>query len=121
MSKWALSIVPLIGIFQGKPAVQDLDVRTSAALMMTGALFGVYSLVVCVNVESHVKCCVDHWIDCLKTKKLGRFLAFPVHTRGNAMLALVNFTMAAVNGYNVVRRFQYDRKQKRLAEGQQSS
>jgi len=44
--KWGLAIVPLYGIVQGKPAVQDLDLNQSLALAATGLVWSYYGFLV---------------------------------------------------------------------------
>ena len=44
--KWGLAVVPLMGVFTGVPAVENLDVNTSIALASTGAIWAYYSTLV---------------------------------------------------------------------------
>jgi hypothetical protein len=44
--KWGLSIVPLYGILQGKPKVEDLDLKQSLALSFTGLVWSYYGFLV---------------------------------------------------------------------------
>eukprot|EP01004_Peranema_trichophorum_P008437 NODE_7191_length_801_cov_96.339233_g6584_i0.p1 GENE.NODE_7191_length_801_cov_96.339233_g6584_i0~~NODE_7191_length_801_cov_96.339233_g6584_i0.p1 ORF type:complete len:221 (-),score=34.09 NODE_7191_length_801_cov_96.339233_g6584_i0:65-727(-) len=44
--KWALSIVPLIGIFSGNPPVEKLDVKQTFALLTTGCVWSVYAAII---------------------------------------------------------------------------
>jgi hypothetical protein len=41
-----LAIVPLYGIFEGKPAVKDLDLNQSMALSLTGLVWTYYGFLV---------------------------------------------------------------------------
>lgn len=84
LSKWGLSIVPMIGVVTGKPPVEKVDFNTSVALSCTGFIWTVYALLI------------------------------QPQNAGSRALAVVNFCMGSVNGYNALRRYKYDaiRKQK---------
>ena len=77
-SKWGLSIVPLYGVFVGSPPVEKIDANTSGALACTGFVWTIYALMI------------------------------QPQNAGSRMLALVNFCMGSVNGYNCYRKFTYD-------------
>ena len=51
--KWGLAIVPLMGVFTGVPAVENLDVNTSIALASTGAIWAYYSTLVRPKSDKH--------------------------------------------------------------------
>ncbi len=74
--KWGLAIVPLYGIVIGVPAVENLDLNQSLALMFTGCVWAYYSLLV---------------------------------RPAALMLCAVNCALLVVNGYNVYRKWNYDR------------
>jgi hypothetical protein len=78
LSKWGLSIVPMMGVVSGNPPVEKIDINTSGALTMTGAIWTVYALMISPQ------------------------------NAGSRALAAVNFSMACVNGYNCYRRRNYD-------------
>jgi len=80
-SKWGLSIVPLIGVYQGNPPVDKIDRNTSTALACTGFVWTVYAMLI------------------------------QPQNAGSRALATVNFCMGCVNGYNANRRYQYDLSQ----------
>ncbi len=86
-SKWALSIVPLYGVFNGNPPVQKIDLNTSLSLAFTGFVWTFYAM-----------------------------LITPQNT-GSRMLAAVNFAMAAVNGYNANRKRVWLAEQARIEGG----
>ena len=79
LSKWGLSIVPLLGVISGNPPVEKIDFNTSGALMCTGLIWTVYA------------CFIQP------------------QNAGSRALAAVNFCMASVNGYNCFRRYRYDK------------
>jgi hypothetical protein len=77
-SKWGLSIVPLYGVFVGSPPVEKIDANTSGALACTGFVWTVYAMMI------------------------------QPQNAGSRMLALVNFCMGSVNGYNCYRKYSHD-------------
>ena len=79
-SKWALSIVPLVGVVTGSQPVEKVNFNTSASLAITGFVWTVYALMITPQ------------------------------NFGSKMLASVNFAMGSVNGYNSYRRYQFDQK-----------
>lgn len=79
LTKWGLSVVPLIGIFQGYPAPQNIDVNTSMGLACTGFVWTFYALMITPQ------------------------------DMAAKMLAAVNFAMANTNAYNAYRAFVYRR------------
>eukprot|EP00670_Eutreptiella_braarudii_P006507 CAMPEP_0174284322 /NCGR_PEP_ID=MMETSP0809-20121228/5083_1 /TAXON_ID=73025 ORGANISM="Eutreptiella gymnastica-like, Strain CCMP1594" /NCGR_SAMPLE_ID=MMETSP0809 /ASSEMBLY_ACC=CAM_ASM_000658 /LENGTH=209 /DNA_ID=CAMNT_0015379795 /DNA_START=35 /DNA_END=664 /DNA_ORIENTATION=+ len=44
--KWALSIVPMLGIFTGNPPVEKLDIQQTFALFTTGCVWSVYAVII---------------------------------------------------------------------------
>ena len=46
LSKWGLTIVPLMGIYSGTPAPENVDVATSASIAATGLVWGVYATMI---------------------------------------------------------------------------
>lgn len=82
MSKWGLSIVPMYGVFVGNPPVEKIDVNTSGALACTGFIWSFYATII------------------------------QPQNAGSRALALVNFCMGSVNGYNCYRKYAYDQKTK---------
>ena len=46
LSKWGLTIVPLMGIMSGTPAPENVDVATSASIAATGLVWGVYATMI---------------------------------------------------------------------------
>ena len=77
-SKWGLSIVPMIGVITGNPPVEKIDRNTSFSLACTGFIWTVYALMITPQ------------------------------NSGSRALAMVNFCMGSVNGYNCYRRVSYD-------------
>lgn len=78
--KWSLSIVPLAGIVTGNPPVEQLDLNTSISLTATGCVWFVYAQLI------------------------------QPQNSGSRSLAAVNFCLATVNGYNIYRVVQYNKK-----------
>src|SRR3989338_11361738 len=79
-SKWALSIVPFVGVVTGTQPVEKVNFNTSGSLAVTGFIWTVYALMISPQ------------------------------NFGSKMLATVNFAMGSVNGYNAYRRYQFDQK-----------
>jgi len=78
LGKWALSVIPLIQIFQGIPPVEKLDRTQSASLCFTGTVWTYYSTLI-------------------RPQNFGSYI-----------LAVCNGAMAAVHGYNLYRRWKYE-------------
>jgi mitochondrial pyruvate carrier 2 len=83
LTKWGLSIVPMVGVVTGSPSVEKIDFNTSVALANTGFIWTVYAMLI------------------------------QPQNAGSRALALVNLCMGSVNGYNAYRRYQYDNRQQK--------
>eukprot|EP00029_Vermamoeba_vermiformis_P011899 TRINITY_DN6708_c0_g1_i1.p1 TRINITY_DN6708_c0_g1~~TRINITY_DN6708_c0_g1_i1.p1 ORF type:complete len:145 (-),score=25.78 TRINITY_DN6708_c0_g1_i1:72-506(-) len=57
LAKWGLSVMPLYGVFTGKPAAKDLDLNQSLALTFTGAVWTYYALI--ITPRSELLCAVN--------------------------------------------------------------
>jgi len=79
--KWGLSIVPITLAFSGGVPPEKIDLKQSAALFTTGAVWTYYAF-------------------CLMAKNPGMW-----------GLASVNSAMAAVHGYNLYRGYNYRKSQ----------
>jgi len=44
--KWALSVVPMMGIFSGNPPVEKIDLLQTVALFSTGVVWGFYAVII---------------------------------------------------------------------------
>eukprot|EP00667_Euglena_gracilis_P017102 EG_transcript_17968 len=64
--KWALSIVPMLGIFQGYPPPEKLDIMQTVALFTTGCVWSFYAIIIrpqyMVTLESLPKDCTAQQI-----------------------------------------------------------
>eukprot|EP00123_Amoebidium_parasiticum_P000901 comp11825_c0_seq1/m.6451 comp11825_c0_seq1/g.6451 ORF comp11825_c0_seq1/g.6451 comp11825_c0_seq1/m.6451 type:complete len:136 (-) comp11825_c0_seq1:202-609(-) len=80
--KWLLAIVPLTQAISGNPPVEKLDIKQSASLTFTGAVWAWYSLLI------------------------------QPQNAGSRALCAVNVALFLSNGYNVWRKWTYDQAQK---------
>lgn len=94
--------MPLYGIIQGKPAVQDLDLNQSLALAATGMVWTYYGFLVIPRYVADtcapmIPCCAAFvtWRSENDTR---------VACDRADLLIAVNVALLAVNGYNVVRK-----------------